>query len=90
MAVMVRAGISLRAAIDGIAEQTEQPKFQQILMRIKDDVEAGKSFSEALARHPKQFGVLYVNMVRASEMSGSFSQMLDRIAGYLAQQIETR
>ena len=88
--VMIRAGISLRAAIEGIAEQTEHPKFQQILMRIKDDVEGGKPFSEALARHPKQFGVLYVNMVRASEMSGSFSQMLDRIAGYLAQQIETR
>lgn len=90
LAVMIRAGISLRAAIDGIAEQTENPRFQQILVRIKDDVEAGKPFSEALARHPKQFNVLYVNMVRASEMSGSFSQMLDRVAAYLAQQIETR
>jgi len=43
-----------------------------------------------LAKHPKQFNALYINMVRASEMSGSFSQMLDRIAAYLAQQIETR
>ncbi len=90
LAVMIRAGISLRAAIEGIADQTENQKFQQILMEIKQDVESGKQFSEALQKHPKLFGPLYVNMVRASEMSGSFSQMLERIAAYLAQQIETR
>jgi type IV pilus assembly protein PilC len=90
LAVMVRAGISLRAAIEGIADQTENAKFRQILMEIKQDVESGKQFSEALQKHPKLFGPLYVNMVRASEMSGSFSQMLERIAVYLAQQIETR
>lgn len=90
LAVMIRAGISIRAAIEGIAEQTENPRFQKLLLQIKSDVESGKQFSEALAKHPKQFGPLYVNMVRASEMSGSFSKMLDRIASYLAQQIETR
>jgi type IV pilus assembly protein PilC len=90
LAVMVRAGISLRAALEGIAEQVENPKFRDILLDIKQDVESGKQFSEALAKHPKLFGPLYVNMVRASEMSGSFSQMLERIAAYLQQQIETR
>ena len=90
LAVMIRAGISLRAALDGIAEQTENPKFRKILIQIKQDVESGKQFSEALTKHPKLFGPLYVNMVRASEVSGSFSKMLDRIAAYLAQWIETR
>lgn len=90
LAVMVRAGISLRAALEGIADQQQNPKFKDILLTIKQDVESGKPFSEALAKHPKQFGPLYVNMVRASEMSGSFSQMLERIATYLAHQIETR
>ncbi len=90
LAVMIRAGISLRAALDGIAEQTENPKFKEILTSIKTDVESGKQFSDALKKYPKQFNVLYVNMVRASEMSGSFSKMLDRIAAYQAQSIETR
>ncbi len=90
LAVMIRAGISLRAAVEGIAEQTENPKFKSMLLRIKQDVEAGKQFSDALAKHPKQFSPLYVNMVRASEVSGSFSKMLDRIAIYMAQQIETK
>jgi len=89
LAVMIRAGISIRAALDGIADQTENPKFKKMLMQIKQDVESGKSFSDALARHPKHFNALYVNMVRASEMSGSFARMLDRIASYMSQQLET-
>lgn len=90
LAVMIRAGISIRAAIDGIAEQSQNPKLKAMLLQIKQDVESGKPFSDALARHPKYFNALYVNMVRASEMSGSFARMLDRIASYMAQQIETR
>ena len=87
---MIRAGISIRLAIEGISEQVENPRFKQMLVQIRKDVEAGKAFSEALARYPKSFSPLYVNMVKASELSGGFPRMLDRIAGYLNQQIETR
>ncbi|XVJ59040.1 MAG: type II secretion system F family protein [Tepidisphaera sp.] len=90
LAVMIRAGINLRAALEGIADQTEHAGFKRILVQLKTDVEAGKQFSEALARQPKLFGALYINMVRASEMAGNFSKMLDRIAAYIAQQIETK
>jgi len=90
LAVMIRAGINLRAALDGIADQTDHPTFKKIILGLKTDVESGKQFSEALARHPKLFGPLYINMTRASEMSGSFAKMLDRIAGYIGQEIETR
>jgi len=90
LAVMIRAGINLRAALEGIAEQTTNKPFKSIILRLKGDVESGKQFSDAIAAHPKLFGPLYVNMVRASEMSGSFADMLDRIAGYIGQQMETR
>jgi type IV pilus assembly protein PilC len=90
MAVMIKAGISIRATLEGIVEQVENDKFRNILQQIRRDVESGKSFSDALAKYPKVFTPLYVNMVRASELSGSFGAMLERIAGYLAQQIETR
>jgi type IV pilus assembly protein PilC len=90
LAVMIRAGISLRVALEGIADQVANPKFKRILLAIKLDVESGKQFSGAIVKYPKLFGPLYVNMVRASEMSGSFAAMLDRIAGYIGQQLETR
>ncbi|MCY2950985.1 MAG: type II secretion system F family protein [Planctomycetota bacterium] len=90
LAVMIRAGISIRAAVEGIADQIQNPKFKVMLNQMKKDLEAGKQFSDALFRYPKCFSPLYINMVKASELSGGFSRMLDRIASYLAQQIETR
>jgi type IV pilus assembly protein PilC len=90
LAVMIRAGISLRAGLEGIAEQTNHATFKKIIEGLKSDVESGRQFSEALARHPKLFGPLYINMVRASEVSGSFAKMLQRIAVNIAQQLETR
>lgn len=90
LAVMIRAGINLRSALDGIADQTDHVGFKKVIVDIKQKVESGKQFSEALVAYPKLFGPLYINMVRASEMSGSFSDMLERIAGYISQEIETR
>ncbi|MCG3181600.1 MAG: Type II secretion system protein F [Phycisphaerae bacterium] len=90
LGVMIKAGISLRAAIEGIAEQTSKPKFKEMLDQVRRDLEGGKQLSDSLARFPKTFSPLYLNMVRASEMSGSFGKMLDRIADYLTQQSETR
>ncbi len=90
LAVMIKAGINVRDAIGDIADQIDNPKFKSVVVQLREDLEGGKPFSEALARHPKVFSPLYVNMVKASEMSGSFGHMLERISNYLHQQIETR
>lgn len=90
LAVMIRAGINIRQALDGIADQTQHTGMKRVLQKIKADVESGKQFSEAIAKHPKLFNPLYCNMVRASEMAGNFAKMLDRIAGYIGQQLETK
>jgi len=90
LAVMIKAGINIRSAIEGVGEQVDNDKFKNIIHQIKTDVECGQPFSDALAKHPKVFSPLYVNMVRASELSGDFGKMLERIAGFLQQQHETR
>lgn len=90
LGVMIKAGISITEAIEGIAEQASNQRFKKILRQIHDDVEAGQPFSNALAKHPRVFSPLYVNMVRASEMSGQFSHMLERICDYLEQADDTR
>src|ERR671912_1775179 len=65
LAVMIRAGISIRSAVEGCADQAQNPKFKAILVQIKKDVEGGRQFSDALARYPKIFSPLYINMVKA-------------------------
>jgi type IV pilus assembly protein PilC len=90
LAVMAKAGIGLTTALESIGDQVQAPRLQGIVRALKRDVEAGRQFSEALQRYPKVFSVLFVNMVRASELSGSFGHMLERITEYLTQQAETK
>ncbi|MBN2181137.1 MAG: type II secretion system F family protein [Sedimentisphaerales bacterium] len=90
LAVMVRAGISLQDALESIAEQNDNGKFKQIILDLKNRIEAGESFSQALAEHPHTFSDLYINMVAAAEISGSLSGMLQKLAEYLDSEAETR
>jgi len=90
LAVMIRAGISLQDCLESIAEQIEKRKFRDVISDLKKRIEAGQSFSQALAEHPEVFSNLYINMVAAAEVSGSLSDMLQKLAEYLDQEAETR
>ncbi len=90
LAVMIRAGISLQDCLESIAEQVEKQKFKAVISDLKMRIEAGQSFSQALAEHPQVFSNLYINMVAAAEASGSLSDMLQKLAEYLDQEAETR
>lgn len=90
LAVMIRAGISLQDSLESIAEQNDKQKFRLVIMDLKNRIEAGQSFSQALAEHPQVFSDLYINMVAAAEISGSLSGMLQKLAEYLDAEAETR
>jgi type IV pilus assembly protein PilC len=90
LAIMVRAGISIQDSLELIATQLENRRFVAIIADLKGKIEAGRSFSQALAEHPQVFSNLYVNMVAAAEASGSLSSMLQKLAEYLDQEAETR
>ena len=83
LATMVDAGLPLIQALDAQAEQASNPAFRSVIRRIMADVESGSTFSDALERHPKVFSGLYINLVKAGEVSGMLDEILDRIAGYL-------
>ncbi|UCC23340.1 MAG: type II secretion system F family protein, partial [Planctomycetota bacterium] len=90
LAVMVRAGISLQDSLESIAEQVANQKFKAVIVDLKNQIEAGQSFSQALAHHSQIFSNLYINMVAAAEASGSLSAMLQKLVEYLDQEAETR
>jgi len=90
LAVMIRAGISLQDSLEAIAEQSNKRKFKLVITDIKNRIESGQSFSQALAEHPQVFTNLYINMVAAAEASGSLSGMLQKLAEYLDAEAETR
>ncbi len=82
MATLVGAGIPLIQALEILSTQVEKEKFRQILRDMHQQVQSGKSFSDAMEKHHKVFSVLFINMVRAGESSGSLEEILDRVAQY--------
>ena len=79
-ATMVNSGLSLLRCLYVLEEQTENKKLAKVIAMIKDDIEAGISLSDALAKHPGVFSQLYVSMVRAGELGGILDEVLSRIA----------
>lgn len=81
---MIDAGLPLVQCLDILYSQQENPNFKKILGQVKVDVESGKTFADALGKHPKVFDSLFVNLVAAGETGG----ILDTILSRLAVQIE--
>lgn len=77
--VMVRTGFSLGHALDVLSQQTEHKGFRAIIQELTHDVEGGETLSSSLAKHPKVFPELFVNMVAAGEVSGKLDEVLMRL-----------
>ncbi|MBU4252317.1 MAG: type II secretion system F family protein [Candidatus Omnitrophica bacterium] len=86
LATMIDAGIPLVNALSILAEQIENEGLRGIVGNVRQDIEAGMSFCDALAKHPVIFSDLFVNMVKAGEASGMLNEILDRLASFMEKQ----
>ena len=68
------------ASLDAMISQVPNPLLKKILAQIKESVNEGNSLASSLAKHPKIFSQIYVNMVRAGEESGSLDLVLYRLS----------
>ena len=82
-ATMINAGLPMVQCLDILAQQTEKAFLKQSISRVMTDVEGGSTLAEAMARHPKIFSQLYVNMVEAGEAGGILDVILIRLATFL-------
>jgi type IV pilus assembly protein PilC len=90
LATMITSGMTLLRAFYVLEDQLENKKLAEVIGSVREDIESGQAFSEALAKHPKVFSPLYVAMVRAGEMGGVLEASLDRIADQLEKDDELR
>jgi len=86
LAVMAETGVSLAEALDACVHDGNSPGFASALNDVIDQVRGGSEFSAALANHPRVFPTIYVNLVKASEASGTLGVTLRRLADYLQDQ----
>ncbi len=83
LATLIDAGLPIIRSLMILQEQVESVIFREKINAIAKDIEGGSSLSEAMARHPKIFDNLYVNMVRAGEIGGVLEAVLNKIAEFL-------
>jgi len=88
--VMVRSGLSLSDAFKTLAEQTTNRRFKKILNEIKENIEAGQTLTECLARYPAVFSKTFVSMVSAGEVSGTLEANLEELSAQLKKEHELR
>ena len=82
-ATMIDAGLPLVQCLDILYSQQDNRTFKRILKQIKDDVEEGSTFADALKKHPDVFDELFVNLVAAGEIGGILDVILNRLANYI-------
>ncbi|MEZ4752325.1 MAG: type II secretion system F family protein [Bdellovibrionota bacterium] len=78
-ASLIDAGVPVVQCFEILSDQEKRPAFKNILKRIKGDIEAGSSLTEALKKHPKVFSNLYISLIEAGEVSGTLEVNLRRI-----------
>ncbi|MFA4986103.1 MAG: type II secretion system inner membrane protein GspF [Candidatus Brocadiia bacterium] len=83
LATLTKSGIPVADALSVLREQVESAGLERTIMDVHEQVLQGTSLADALARHPRYFSDLYVNMVRSGEEAGTLDIVLDRIAEYL-------
>ena len=89
-ATMIDAGLPLVQCLDILGRQQDNKTLKKILLEVKESVESGSTFAEALKKHPKAFDELYVNLVAAGEVGGILDTILNRLAAYIEKALKLK
>lgn len=87
-ATLINSGIPIVQSIDILSNSSSNELLATSLKKIREDIEGGKKLAEAIAKHPRIFDRLYINLMKAGEESGSIDQILERLAGYIEKSIK--
>ncbi|ALW89255.1 type II secretion system F family protein [Deinococcus actinosclerus] len=90
LATLINAGVPLVQSLAILQKQIEHKGFQGVVKEMRGEIEAGTPLSEAIAKHPKIFNRLYLNLVRAGETSGTLDSVLERIAAFQEKELALR
>ena len=80
LSMMVDAGLSFDKALLTLKNQTKNKNFKNVISKVKEDVLSGRSFSDALKKHPNVFNELYTSMVKVGEETGNLKEVLNNLA----------
>lgn len=85
---LTRAGIPLLSGLTDLRDSLDHPRFKEVIANVIEGIEGGKNLSEALEEYPKIFDTLFVNLIRAGEVSGRMADVFESLADMLKWQDE--
>ncbi len=88
LATLLNAGLPLVPALTALIDQLEKSPMKKVVIKVRDQVNAGVSFAEALASSPRVFPPLYSNMVGAGEAAGALEVVMERLADLMEKNIK--
>ncbi len=90
MYALMRSGVPILRAINGLAESTTSPKLKEALTKVTSQLEGGYSLSSALNQHPKIFSSLFIAIIHVGENTGQLDSSFLKLATYFEREQETR
>jgi len=90
MATMFGSGLSLLRTLTILADQVDNKRLAKIMAEVRDDVETGVSFSDAVGKHDKDFPPLMINMIKAGETGGFLDKALESTAENFEKEVALR
>jgi type IV pilus assembly protein PilC len=88
--VMIDAGLPLVQCLDILGKQEPHKGFSAVILKVREDVEAGAALADAMKKHPKTFDPLYSNMIAAGEAGGILDTILKRLALYIEKAVKLK
>jgi type IV pilus assembly protein PilC len=88
--VMIDAGLPLVQCLDILGKQEPNKNFSAVILKVREDVEAGAALADSMKRHPKTFDALYANMIAAGEAGGILDTILKRLATYIEKNVKLK
>ncbi len=88
MEQLTRAGVPMLEGLTDLRDSVDHPRFREIVANLIDEIEGGKSLSEALQEHPTIFDTLFVNLIKAGEVSGELAKIFESLAATIKWQDE--
>lgn len=90
LANLIESGMPLSRALSTLAEQTQNQRMTAMIVQLKEDIQKGSTFAEAMERHPAVFGPIHSNLVHAGEEGGMLEEVLWRLVAFGEQEEELR
>ena len=90
LANLIESGMPILRALGTLKEQSSNPEMGRIIEDLRESVQKGSDFAEALEKHPKVFSAMYTNLVRAGETGGMLEDCLWRLVAFGEQDEELR